>query len=132
MQQLYQVVAVPSYTYAADIWFNPVIWNASDKKAKGSVSMACKLTSVQHIATTTITGTLCTSATDTMELHANLFPVELLMQRVCHRRCCNWPPFPRLTHYINWYESAHIGMYTDTDPHYTNFSMLLVCGLMSM
>src|SRR6266481_858725 len=25
MRQLYQVVVVPSYTYAADVWFNPVI-----------------------------------------------------------------------------------------------------------
>src|SRR6266481_4025900 len=81
MQQLYQAVAVPSYTYAADVWFNPVIRNTSNKKAKGLVSMACKLTSVQCIVTTAITGTLHTSATDTMELHANLFPVEL-MQRV--------------------------------------------------
>src|SRR6266481_4196423 len=85
MQQLYQAVAVPSYMYAADIWFNPVIRNACNKKAKVSVGMAHKLTSVQCIATTTITGALRTSATDTMELHANLFPVELLMQRVCHR-----------------------------------------------
>ena len=45
----------------------------------------CKLVLVQHIATGAITGVLCTTATDTMEAHANSWPVELLMHRICHR-----------------------------------------------
>ena len=37
------------------------------------------------MATTAITGALRTSASDVMEAHANLLPIELTMDRVCHR-----------------------------------------------
>ena len=36
------------------------------------------------MATTAITGALRTSASDVMEAHANLLPIELTMDRVCH------------------------------------------------
>src|SRR6266481_6338495 len=122
MRQLYQAVAVPSYTYAADIWFNPVIRNMGDKKAKGSVGMAHKLTSVQRIATTAITGTLCTSATDTMELHANLFPVELLMQRVCHRVMLQLATLPE-THPL--YKLVRVSVCRDVHRHRSTLHQLL-------
>src|SRR6266481_3458489 len=122
MRQLYQAVAVPSYTYAADIWFNPVIRNAGDKKAKGSVDMACKLTSVQCIATTAITGALHTSATDTMELHANLFLVELLMQRVCHRATLQLATLPE-THPL--YKLVRASAHRDVRRHRSMLHQLL-------
>ena len=55
------------------------------KKAMGSIGVVRKLTTVQHIVTTAIMGALRTSATDIMEVHANLFPAELLLHRICHR-----------------------------------------------
>ena len=85
MWQLYQAVAVLSFTYAADIWFTPVDRTTGGQAAKGLVGTACKLRSIQWIATTAITGALCTSATDIMEVHANLWPIELLFHRICHR-----------------------------------------------
>ena len=85
MQQLYQVMAVPSFTYAADVWFKPVDGSLEGWKAGGSIGVSCKLTSVQCIATVAIMGALHTTATDTMEMHANLRPMELLMHRICHR-----------------------------------------------
>ena len=55
------------------------------KMARGSVGVAHRLTSVQWIATTAITGALCTSATDILEVHADLWPIEILLHRICHR-----------------------------------------------
>src|SRR6266481_10151072 len=84
--------------------------------------MACKLTSVQHIATTTITGALRTSATDTMELHANLFPVELLMQRVCHRVMLQLAALPE-THPL--YKFVRVSACRDVHRHRSTLHQLL-------
>ena len=85
MRQLYQAVAVPSFTYAADVWFTPICKGADSGKSSGSVGVARKLSSVQRMAMTAIMGALCTSASDVMEAHANLLPIELMLHRVCHR-----------------------------------------------
>src|SRR6266481_5916276 len=85
MRQLYQVVAIPSFTYAADVWFALILRCAGGGKARGAVGAARWLTSVQRIATMAVTGVLCTTASDSMELHTNLLPIELLMHKICHR-----------------------------------------------
>ena len=85
MRQLYCAVAVPRFTYAVDVWYTPVTWGMRDTKASGSVGVTRRLTSVQRIAVTVITGALCTTATDIMEAHANVLLIELLMHRVCYR-----------------------------------------------
>src|SRR6266481_3661843 len=85
MRQLYQAVTVPSFTYATDVWFAPVDQSDGKQRARGSVGIARKLSSVQRIATTAITGALCTTATDVMEIHANLLPAELLLHKICYR-----------------------------------------------
>ena len=85
MRQLYQVVVVPSFSYAANIWFSPIERPTGCKMAWGSVGVACRLTSVQQIATMAITGALRTSATDVLEAHADLWPIEILLHRICHR-----------------------------------------------
>ena len=85
MCQLYQVVAMPSFTYAADVWFTPACRDTGDERFRGSIGTARKLTMVQRMATAAVTGALCTSASDIMEAHANLMPIELLLNKVCHR-----------------------------------------------
>ena len=83
-----------SFTYAADVWFEPVDRSLEGRKARGSVGVSHKLASVQHIATVAITGALHTTATDTMEAHANLWPMELLMHRICHRAAMRLAALP--------------------------------------
>ena len=85
MRQLYQVVVVPSFSCVADIWFSPIERPTGCKMAWGSVAVARRLTSVQQIATMAITGALCTSTTDVLEVHADLWPIEVLLHRICHR-----------------------------------------------
>ncbi|KZT19782.1 hypothetical protein NEOLEDRAFT_1165290, partial [Neolentinus lepideus HHB14362 ss-1] len=58
VQQLYQSVAVRKVAYAADIWYTPIHRCA---------------------ATTCITGGLCSTATDVLDAHANLWPTHHLL-----------------------------------------------------
>ena len=45
----------------------------------------CRLARVQRQALLVMTGALRTTATDTMEAHADLLPFDLLVDRLCHR-----------------------------------------------
>jgi hypothetical protein len=78
MRQLYNTVAVPAFTYAADVWYTGVHSSPTGLKRLGSIAITKKLSSVQRHITKAITGALSTAAGDVMEAHANLLPVDLL------------------------------------------------------
>ena len=65
--------------------FTPVCRATGDEKFKGSIGVAHKLSTVQRMASTAIMGALRTSASDVMEAHANMLPLELMLNKVCHR-----------------------------------------------
>ena len=77
--------AVPKMAYAADIWYTPVSKWQGRTQLSGSVGITGKLASLQRMATLAITGALRTTATDVLDLHANVLPVELLLNKICHR-----------------------------------------------
>jgi hypothetical protein len=54
-------------------------------KNQGSIAVTKKLASVQRRASKLISGCLNTTASDVMEAHANLFPVDLLFHRILFR-----------------------------------------------
>src|SRR6266481_6281819 len=82
MCQLYNAVAVPKMMYAADILYMPIYkWEGREKRS-GSVGFMHRLTSIQRLTSTAITGALCTMATNVLDLHANLLPVDLL-HKIC-------------------------------------------------
>jgi hypothetical protein len=85
MRRLYCAVAIPKFIYVADVWFTPIQRHEGKKKETGLVGAARKLTSVQRIATIAITGAMRTTATDILEAHANVMPIELLMLNTCYR-----------------------------------------------
>jgi hypothetical protein len=85
IRQLYNTVAIPAFTYAADIWFTGIHNSPTGLKRLGSVSVVKKLSSIQRRISKTITGALSTAAGDTLESHANLLPIELLMDKVLFR-----------------------------------------------
>ena len=96
MCQLYQSVAIPKFTYAADIWFRPLFkGNSTESIQRGSKGIADRLTSVQRIAALSITGAMRTTPTDSLEAHANLFPIPLLMQKICHRATVRLATLPQ-------------------------------------
>jgi ribonuclease HI len=85
MRQLYITVAIPKFTYGADIWFCPIYKEDSNVLQRGSMGIANHLAKVKHIAMLSITGAMRSTATDTLNAHANLLPTGLMLLRVCHQ-----------------------------------------------
>ena len=85
LRRLYTAVAIPKITYAADVWFTPLHKPPGAKVQRGSVAAFNKLTKAQRVAAIAITGCLKTAATDYVEPHANLMPIDLRMKDLCFR-----------------------------------------------
>jgi len=85
MRQLYQAIAIPKMLYAADLWFTPAFRDGSDVPERGSLGVAKRMTTVQRMAALAMTGAMRSTATDILEVHANLPPITLLLQNMCHR-----------------------------------------------
>ena len=79
MRQFYTSVALPKMLYGVDIFLSP-----PSCKGKGSKGIIEKLARVQRQAAIHITGTMRTTATDTLDAHADLLPFSLLVDKKCH------------------------------------------------
>ena len=79
MRQLYCVVAIPKMTYAIDVWYTPVHTREGNKRRSGSVGFTNRFQLLQRMASTAITGALCTTANNILDMHAGLWPVELML-----------------------------------------------------
>jgi ribonuclease HI len=95
MRQLYNAVAIPKITYAADVWYTPTYWKEGMSRCQGSVGVTKRLASLQRIATVAITGALRTTATDVLDIHANVLPVALMMRKICYRAAVRLATLPR-------------------------------------
>ena len=92
---MFIAVAIPKMAYAADVWYTPIYQLDSKERRSGSVRVTRRLASIQRLATTAVTGTLRSTATDMLDLHANVFPADLSLQQVCDRaavRLATLPP----------------------------------------
>jgi len=94
MHQLYITVALPKILYGIDIWYTPPHQKPGKKCRSGSVGPLRKLESSQRIATLAITGALRTTPSDALNVHANVLPMDLMLEKACHRaivRMCTLP-----------------------------------------
>ena len=85
-RQLYISIAIPRMLYAADIFLTPhqkVGIKNSDKNGTKQAILT-KLASIQRRAAIMITGAMSTTATDIVEVMANLLPFRLLVDK--HRQ----------------------------------------------
>ena len=112
MRKLYLTVAVPKFTYGADVWFKPTFAEDTRNSQRGSLGTAKCLEKVQRIVTLNITGAMRTTASDILEAHAFLLPIPLLLQKVCQRAALRLASLPQghplykhLTHIVK-----HIGI----------------------
>jgi ribonuclease HI len=71
--------------YAADVWFRPIYSQDSNAKTRGSIGIITKLNCIQRIALLSITGAMSTTATDELEILANVLPIEHRIQNLCHQ-----------------------------------------------
>ncbi|KNZ77740.1 hypothetical protein J132_04168 [Termitomyces sp. J132] len=79
------MVAVPAFTYAADVWYTGVHEAPSGKKRLGSIPVTNKLISPQQTIARTITGALSTTAGHVLNVHISILPVDPLFQKIIHR-----------------------------------------------
>ena len=93
-KQLYNTVAIPRFTYEAEVWYSPIYKPQGTTKARGSVSVNNKLKTAQHKVAAAVMGGLRTTAGDVLDVHAYILPVDLLMNKLLYRaalRLCSLP-----------------------------------------
>jgi len=81
--------------YAASVWLTPITRRGDGmRKSRGSVGAATKLARVQRMAAIHITGALRTTANDTLDAHADLLPLDLLIDKHCFREALRLATLP--------------------------------------
>ena len=85
IKQLYNTVAVPGFSYGAEVWYTSLSKTSREGNTKGSVVFTNKLRSIQRKVASTVTGVIRTTAGDKLDAHANLLPVDLLLNKVLFR-----------------------------------------------
>ena len=85
MRRLYLAIAVPKLTYAVDLWYTLIHHEDNHTKHSGSIGITNQLARVQRLGSLAITGALRSTTTDVADLHANILPIDLLLNNSCHR-----------------------------------------------
>ncbi|KAF8175355.1 hypothetical protein BJ912DRAFT_857973, partial [Pholiota molesta] len=85
MRRLYISMAIPKITYGLEVWYVPPFLPEGKHVCKGSVKALTELTKLQRIATLSISGALCSTATDLLDGHTNILPMEQALRKVCYR-----------------------------------------------
>ena len=100
MRQLYTAVMIPKMMYAITVWLTlPRQWDGA-KRCTGSVGMTNRLASLQRVAVLVITGAMCTTATDMIDLHVDLLPMWLVTHRLCQQAALRIASLPE-THLLH-------------------------------
>jgi len=68
----------------ASVWIKPLISGDSNTPLRGSQGVTRKMMQAQRTAALVITGAMKMSPTDSLEIHANLLPMPLLLQHLLH------------------------------------------------
>jgi hypothetical protein len=92
-RQLYTTVSIPGFTYGVEVWYTQIT-KLRNGRTKGSASIVKKLRSTQCTVAKTITGVLSTTAGDVLNVHANLYPINLLLNNILFKaaiRICSLP-----------------------------------------
>ena len=82
MRRLYLSVVKPRMLYGADIFLGPALQSTSLRNKKGVQAALSKLASVQRRTALMIVGGMQSSPTDALDVHANLLPFHLLVNKV--------------------------------------------------
>jgi hypothetical protein len=124
MRHLYQAITLPKISYGSNVWYSPPVKLHGSKRSTGSVKVLCQLEKTQRIATLAINGALCSTASDVLDTHANVLPMELLLLKTCHRVLIQTHTLPNthpLHDIICTYHSCH------ARKHRTPLHKLLAC-----
>lgn len=123
MRHLYRAVGIPKITYAAEIWYDPPRIPEKGKKRLGSVTALTHFQRIQRTAALAITGALRSTAGDILDLHANLLPIQILLEQHNRRsyiRLCTLPESHMLNGHV-W--AAHSNKAQHKEKPYPLLSM---------
>lgn len=84
MRRLWLAVAIPRIMYGADVWMTPYRHNPGAVLKRDGRAVVGKLTSIQRRATIMMTGALSSTSGDLLNVHADLQPIEILIDRKLH------------------------------------------------
>ncbi|KAJ3476748.1 hypothetical protein NLI96_g10952 [Meripilus lineatus] len=93
--QLYRSVVQPKVEYGLPVWYEPVRKRPGEKRKKGSVGVARKLGKVQRLAARVITGGFRTTATDVLDYHAGLPPIDIHLNQVVFNAAVRMATLPK-------------------------------------
>jgi ribonuclease HI len=86
LRRLYLSIAVPRFAYAIDVWYTPVTLGTRPKeRGKGSIGFAKRLQRIQSTAARAILGAMRSSPIDSLDAHAALLPIHILLNEACQR-----------------------------------------------
>ena len=94
MRQLYIATVIPKMTYGLDVWYTPPTKPLGYRQNIGSVAALRQMTKIQRIATLAITGGIKSTPTDLLDAHAGVLPIELGLQKICHRATVRMATLP--------------------------------------
>ena len=81
MRKLYLAVVRPRMLYGADVFLGPALRSDSLQNKKGTRAALSKLAAIQRSAALLIVGGLRSSPTDSLDVHANLLPFHLMVDK---------------------------------------------------
>ena len=81
MRKLYLAVVRPRMLYGADVFLGPALHRDSFRNKKGSHAALNKLAAIQRSVVMLIVGGLHMSPTDTLNMHTNLLPFHLMVNK---------------------------------------------------
>ena len=94
MRRLYLAVVKPRMLYGADVFLGPALRSNSLKNKKGGRAALNKLAAIQRSAALSIVGGLLTLPNDTLDMHANLLPFHLMVDKVCYQAALRLATLP--------------------------------------
>ena len=94
LRRLYLAVVVPRMLYGADMFLGPALRCESFKERKGGCAALGKLAAIQRSAALMIVGGLHTLPNDVLDMHANLLPFHLLVDKVRYQAALRLATLP--------------------------------------
>ena len=122
VQQLFMAVVIPKVEYALPVWFTPIHTHSNSCCHSGSMQHAREIGKIQREARKLITGAFCSTATDVLEVHANIPPVPLRLVNTCHHEALQLCTLPG-THPL--YNTVRHAAHTFPHHHFSPLHILL-------
>ena len=94
VRQLYWAVVIPRTLYAASVWLRPTYNEATNKPIHRSIGITKRITQMQHTAALAITRAMRSSSGNSLEIHTDLYPVPLLVQRTLYNALIRMSTLP--------------------------------------